>query len=321
MDIVSEGFSTCWIVCTAVGAFYLLSFTVSLLWKLGGGIFTYCLAPLLPWGGVDLKSFGSWAVVTGASEGIGRGYALELARRGLNVVVLSRSKEKLEKVAKEIRETHHREALVIPVDFAQGQTVYPRLYEQMKDLEIGVLVNNVGVSTRHPQYLLEIDEHRLRDMIELNCQAMVQMTRLLLPAMADRGSGAIVNISSYTASLHQPLLTVYAATKKFANTFSTALSNEYASNGILVQTVMPHLVSTAMTKIRRHSIFVPSGVVYSKSAVSTVGRETTTYGYWPHAILCGLTNMVPIFVREKIQFALLSYARSMSLQILARRKH
>ena len=304
-----------------VGTLYLLINAVRLLWNLGGEILAYFLAPRFNFGrgGIDLRNFGSWGVVTGASEGIGKGYALELARRGLNVVLLSRSEQKLEKVAQEIREIHHREALIIPVDFTQGQTIYPRLREQLKGLEIGVLVNNVGISTRYPQYFLEIDEHRLRDMIELNCQAMVQMTHLLLPAMVKRGRGAIINISSYTASNPQPLLGVYAATKKFVNFFSTAVSTEYAPEGILVQIVMPHLVSTAMTKMRP-KIFVPSGTVYAKSAVGTIGIQATTYGCWPHAIICGLSKITPHFIVGRVFFALLSYARSRSLKLLAKRR-
>ena len=306
-----EGFlDTLWSICTVIGVLYLLRVVVLQLRSLGGGVLAYVLAPSLGWGGrVDLRRYGPWAVVTGGSEGIGRGYALELARRGLNVVLLSRSREKLEVVAREIRETHARRALVVPVDFTQGHAVYRRLQEELGQLEIGLLVNNVGVSHTYPQYFLEVGEQGARDMIELNCQAMVQMTHLLLPAMVARGRGAIINISSFAANHPQPLLGLYSSTKKFVNFFSEGLAEEYAQHGILVQTVMPHFVSTSMTKIRRN-FFVPTGTAYARSALSTVGVQNTTYGCLPHAIVCSLSDMTPRFIADRAALAALSYARN-----------
>lgn len=302
-----------------VGALYLLKITVGLLRDIGGGFIAYFLAPRFGVGGVNLKTFGSWGVVTGASEGIGKGYALELAKRGLNVVLMSRSQEKLEKVAKEIRETYHQEALIIPVDFTEGQAVYPRLASQLKSLEIGILVNNVGLSHKFAQYFLEASEQRLRDIIELNCQATVRMTHLILPTMVARGRGIIINISSFAANSPLPLLGVYAATKIFVNYFSTALSKEYGSKGILVQTVMPHFVSTAMTKIPRN-VFVPSAAVYVKSAVFTIGIQRSTYGYLPHAVVCYICKMVPDFIISRLYWTVLSYARSRYLKLMAQWK-
>lgn len=318
MDYFLARFPTFCNVLAVVGTLYLLKVAVGLLCSIGSRIFAYFLAPCFGCGGVDPKRFGPWGVVTGASEGIGRGYALELARRGLNVVLMSRSQEKLEKVAAEIRETHHREALVIPVDFTEGQTVYPRLYEQLKNLEIGILVNNVGLA-QDPSYVLEVSKRRLRYIIELNCQTMVQMTHLLLPAMVDRGYGAIINISSYTACNPFQLIGVYAATKIFVNFFSAGLAVEYGSRGIIVQNVMPHLVSTAMTKVK-HNLFVPSGTAYARVAVSTIGVLGTTYGCLPHAIVCGISQMLPKFIFDSFHFTVLSNARSKIRQLASQKK-
>ena len=308
-----------WSVCAAVGTLYILWVAIQLLSGLWGGIFAYILVPLGLGGGlVDLRVYGPWAAVTGASEGIGRRYALELARRGLNVVLMSRSREKLEKVAREIRETHGRDALIVPVDFTRGPAVYETLRETLHQLDIGLLVNNVGLSHKYAQYFLELDMQRARDIIELNCQAMVHMTHLLLPRMVDRGRGAIINISSYSSAHPQPLLGLYSSTKKLVNFFSEALSEEYSRRGILVQTVIPHFVSTEMTKIRRN-IFVPTGADYSKSAVGTIGIQGTTYGCLPHAIVCSLTNLTPKFIITRLAFAVLSYARSRYLRLASKK--
>ena len=316
---LSERYSAYRNFVAVVGALYLLKISVGLARTLGSGFCAYFLGPRLGLCGVDLKSFGSWAVVTGASEGIGRGYALELARRGLNVVLMSRSQEKLDKVAKEIQDTYHRKTLTIPVDFTEGEAIYPRLRNQLKGLEIGVLVNNVGLSHKFAQYFLEANEQRLRDIVELNCQAMVQMTHLLLPAMVARGRGAIINISSGFAVNPQPFVSIYSASKIFANYFSEALGREYQSKGILVQTVMPNFVSTAMTKIRRN-LFVPSGTVYARAAVATIGVQSTTFGHLPHAFQGFLMNIVPNFIMRQILWSILLYARSRYLKIMAQRK-
>ena len=305
---------TLWSVITVIGVLYLLQSALRLLRGLAGMVHTYLLSS-----GADLRDYGPWAVVTGASEGIGRGYALELARRGLNVAILSRSREKLEKVAKEIREIHRREALVVPVDFTQGQTVYDRLRNELDHLEVGLIVNNVGLSHKFAQYFLEVGQQRAREMVELNCQAMVHMTHLFLPGMVQRGRGAVINISSYLSSHPQPLLGLYSATKKFVNFFSAALNEEYASRGILVQTVMPHLVSTAMTKMRRN-IFVPTGMAYARAAVSTIGVESATYGCLPHAVVCSLTQLTPDFVRSRVLFTALSYSRSRYFRLTSHKK-
>ena len=311
MDFFLEQVSTFYNVCAVVGTLYLLILAVRLCRVLAGVARAYFFAPCGV-GGVELRKFGQWGVVTGASEGIGRGYALELAKRGLNVVLMSRSQEKLEKVAKEIRETYQREALVIPVDFTDGQAIYPRLQEKLKDLEIGVLVNNVGLAQK-PLYLLEVSSNRHRNIVEVNCQSVIQMTHLLLPGMVGRGRGAVINISSYTAVSPFQLICVYAATKIFVNYFSEALAAEYAPRGILVQNVMPHLVSTAMTKIK-DSTFAPSGAEYAKAAVQTIGIEDVTYGCLPHTVVCSLCQIMPKSIFDRFHFSVLSHARRENLR-------
>ena len=314
----SESVSTYKNVVAVVGALYLLKITIGVLRTLGSVLCAYFLGPRFGLCGVDVRNLGSWAVVTGASEGIGKGYALELARRGLNVVIMSRSREKLQKVADEIQEKYKREVLIISVDFTQGQVVYPRLAEKLKDLEIGVLVNNVGLSHAYAQFLLEASNQRLRDMVELNCQAMVQMTHMLLPAMVARRRGAIINISSTSSLFPVPLLGVYSATKIFVNYFSSALLHEYRSKGIIVQNVMPNFVSTAMTKMRRNFL-VPSPLVYAHSAVATLGIQSSTFGCLPHAFIGFLYRTIPMLGMQ-ISWHMLTYARKRYLKIMEKRK-
>ncbi|KAM9312170.1 17-beta-hydroxysteroid dehydrogenase type 3-like [Gastrophryne carolinensis] len=96
----------------------------------------------------DLRKYGEWAVITGATDGIGKGYARELARRGFHIVLLSRTLEKLQRVAKEIEQESGRKVKIIQADFTGGCEIYPKIEEGLKDLDIGILVNNVGMLLR-----------------------------------------------------------------------------------------------------------------------------------------------------------------------------
>jgi 17beta-estradiol 17-dehydrogenase / very-long-chain 3-oxoacyl-CoA reductase len=145
-------------------------------------------------------------------------------------------------------------------------------------------VNNVGLSLVHPEFFGEVDETRHRDMIELNCQSMVQMTHLVLPQMIEKSKGIIVNLSSVGSCQPTPMLNVYTATKQFVRYFSTSLQTEYQSKGIIVQCVYPGFVATAMTGIKRPKWWAPDPITYTRSAVSTIGIQQHTYGYIPHAI-------------------------------------
>ncbi|VDH95118.1 Hypothetical predicted protein [Mytilus galloprovincialis] len=102
------------------------------------------------------KRFGPWAVVTGSSEGIGLAYAKELANRGLNIVMISRGENKLYRAAKDIEEQYKVETCTIAVDFAHGKEIYEKIWSLIKDKEIGILVNNVGVMYEFPQLFLDV---------------------------------------------------------------------------------------------------------------------------------------------------------------------
>lgn len=224
--------------------------------------------------------------MTGASQGIGRGYALELARLGLDVIIMARNEEKLQGVATEIREKYGREVRVIAVDFSAGQDIYPQIAEELKDLDIGILVNNVAQSFENgPEFFLKVSKMRLRSVIEVNCQAMVQMTHMLLPKLLEKKKGIIVNLSTLLVS-NGPgaLLSVYVSTKVFVNYFSDSLRIEYGNKGIIIQTVMPSLVATQMSNVRRPTTFRPSPETYARTAVATIGIQDSTYGYWHHAL-------------------------------------
>jgi len=120
--------------------------------------------------------FGKWAVVTGSTDGIGRAYAHELAKRGVNLILVSRSQKKLDSVAADIRKKYLIRTKTIAVDFSHGENVFPKIEEQLKDIEIGILVNNVGKQYEYPMFLTEVSKYYLSLYYILSFQLMGSST-------------------------------------------------------------------------------------------------------------------------------------------------
>uniref|UniRef100_A0AAX7SRE1 3-ketoacyl-CoA reductase n=1 Tax=Astatotilapia calliptera TaxID=8154 RepID=A0AAX7SRE1_ASTCA len=276
-----------------VGAFTVASLTLWLLYRLLTGFRIWVLGN----GQLLSPKLGKWAVVTGATDGIGKSYAEELARRGFAMMLISRSQEKLDDVARSIEEQFKVETRTIAVDFGKTD-IYSKIEEGLAGLEIGVLVNNVGVSYPYPEYYLHIPD--LDNVSNLYLKmgtfsyCMFSMTRLVLPRMCERSKGVILNISSASGMYPLPLLTVYSATKAFVDFFSRGLQEEYRRQGILIQSVLPFFVVTKMTRIKKPTLDKPTPERYVAAELTTVGLQSQTNGYFPHAVMGWVTTkLVP----------------------------
>uniref|UniRef100_A0A6Q2XYS3 Hydroxysteroid (20-beta) dehydrogenase 2 n=1 Tax=Esox lucius TaxID=8010 RepID=A0A6Q2XYS3_ESOLU len=235
----------------------------------------------------DLKAYGQWAVVTGATSGIGKAYANELARRGLDIVLISRSKDKLCTVAKEIEHKHGRQTHIIQTDFTEGNDIYPAIAEALQDLDIGILVNNVGMNYSHKLvHFLDIPnpEQRTTQVVNCNILSVTQVRLSYTCPVFPRGNGLIINMSSEAGAEPQPMLSLYSATKIFVTYFSRALNSEYRSRGITVQCVAPFMVSTNMTKHLPPNMLVKSASDFACEALNTVGYSSYTSGCVSHAL-------------------------------------
>lgn len=268
-----------------IGFIVLLFILIRLVLSILKGLNTCVLGKMLGMT-VNWREMGRWAVITGATDGIGKAYAKELAFRGFDIILISRNPEKLKNVANEIETVYGVQTKCIPIDFTGGLEIYDVIRKEIDGMEIGVLVNNVGISYSYAEYFNKVPnaEELFNNLIKANVISCTLMMRMIMPQMVERKKGVIINLSSFSAANPVPLLSVYAATKTYVDYLSQAVQVEYKSKGLIIQSVLPYFVSTKMSKIRRASLMVPTAETYVKWAIETVGLENRTYGYPPHKL-------------------------------------
>ncbi|CAG2169772.1 unnamed protein product [Oppiella nova] len=257
-------------------------------YKLLKGFYTTYLGNALGLGVVWKPSPHTWAVITGATDGIGLEYASRLARMGYCLLIISRNDDKLQKVRADLLSKNPKCAAIktLAVDFTKSD-IYDKIQEVTDSLDvIDVLVNNVGMSSKTCEYFTRIE--RLKDFIHsiINCNvfSMTKMISLVLPKMVAKRRGIIISLSSLSATNPVPLLAVYSASKVYCDYLSRSLYYEYRDKGIIVQSVLPGFVSTNMSAMRP-SFTCPTADHYVREAIKTVGIESRTYGHYAHKLL------------------------------------
>ncbi|XP_076323228.1 inactive hydroxysteroid dehydrogenase-like protein 1 isoform X1 [Tachypleus tridentatus] len=282
-------------ILAIVGSLFIGKVIISIVWNLFQGLFTYCFSFMrLQY----FKKFGKWAVVTGGTDGIGKEYCRELARHGLNIVIISRSLDKLKLVAEELEKDFGIVTSIIQADFTEGtRDLYLNIKEQLGDKEIGILVNNVGVMYDYPSLFLEVPETKIWQCITVNMMSVTMMTYLILPDMVKRRRGLVINMSSTSSFYPLPLMAAYSASKAYVDWFSRALTYEYSSSGIVIQTVLPSYVSTKLTRfsnfLQKPGFIVPDAPTFVRSAIRTVGMTSRTTGYWSHGLQWWFYEQIP----------------------------
>lgn len=180
---------------------------------------------------------GRWALVTGASMGIGEAFARALAGRGMNVALAARSAERLAALAGEIEAEHGVRAVAVPVDLAKPGGPARAWAEASRAGPIHLLVNNAGFGLAGRFDALP--RERQAEMVALNCTALLELAHLALGEMRPRGEGGIVNVGSVVAFQPVPGKAVYAATKAFVLSLTASLVEENRGSGVRILCLSP----------------------------------------------------------------------------------
>jgi short-subunit dehydrogenase len=191
---------------------------------------------------------GKWALVTGASAGIGWALAAELAAGGTNLVLTARRRERLEQLASQLRSNHDVRVLLLAADLARPtapEEIFA--FTQGKGIEINLLVNNAGFGLYGEFARLELS--RLLEMLQVNISAVVRLTYLYLPAMIERRRGHILIVSSTAAFQAVPYITTYAASKAFDLLFAEGLAEEVRRHGVRVCALCPGSTTTEFHQV------------------------------------------------------------------------
>ena len=225
-------------------------------------------------------------LVTGASSGIGKAIARELAGQGAHLILVARNAQRLEQEAEDLKIRFGVNVHVFPEDLEHlEERLELFAWIQKSGLTVDVLVNNAGVANYGP--FTEAGFEETRAMLDLNIQALTHLTRLFLPAMLEKGSGGILNVASTAGFQPLPFLSVYAATKAFVLSFSEALWAEYKGRGVRIFCLCP---GNTLTRFHQTAGIDKQRMFFSASA-SDVARfaikkflktnqPSAIYGFW-----------------------------------------
>lgn len=192
-----------------------------------------------------------WALVTGASAGIGKALAAELAEGGTHLVLTARRRDRLEELAKQFRSQHKINVEIFEADLARPSAPEEIFqFTKEKGIAVELLVNNAGFG----QYgeLTAVEPQRLLDMVQVNCNAVLHLTRLFLPTMIARRSGDVLIVSSTAAFQAVPYISTYAATKVFDLYLAEGLAEEMKPHGIRVCALCPGATESEFHDVASH---------------------------------------------------------------------
>lgn len=245
-----------------------------------------------------------YALITGASSGIGRAIAFELARDGYHLVITAKNADQLQQVAQELS-TVRPGISVIPIakDLTKPGAAH-ELYSEVegKAIHIETLVNDAGVGQWGEFASIPFDKYRY--IIRLNVEALAELTSLFLPRMLERGSGRILNLGSVAGFQPGPLLAVYHATKAFVVSFSEALAEELKDRNITVTCLCPGPTATHFFERAdmEEAWIVQKGHIMSAEDVARVGYKALKDG--ERVYIAGAPNKVLTFMRRVIPTSL-----------------
>ncbi|KAI9695881.1 MAG: hypothetical protein M1836_005998 [Candelina mexicana] len=249
-----------------------------------------------------------WALITGASDGIGKGFAEEICSHGFSVILHGRNETKLGKVKASLNDRWPDTPIRLAViDAAQPGVVrqIEGLASELQDLHITMLINNVGGSgpvnptwrEMHNRTREEVDQ-----LIDVNLRFATHLTRVMLPILIRNEPSLVLNVGSVTAQLPSPLLTVYAGAKAFNLAWSRSLSAEMQATGQDVE-ILGAVVGEvkAQHSTRDTGLFRPSSRTMARATLGMIGcGKATVTPYLGHALQMAVVENLPAWILNKL---------------------
>jgi uncharacterized protein len=236
---------------------------------------------------MDQNWRGRWALVTGASAGIGVAIARELAAAGANLVLTARRMDRLELLARSLQDSYSVQTEVCAADLAQPDAPQRiRAFTDARNLAVEILINNAGFGAYGE--FAEVDPLRSLDMVQVNCAAVVYLTRLFLPDMIRRRRGDILILASTAAFQAVPYITTYAATKAFDLLFAEGLAEEMKPHGVRVCALCPGSTESEFHAVAHQEKVAVKHRQESAEKVARTGLEALAAG--KSYVISGLGN-------------------------------
>jgi len=248
--------------------------------------------------GYNLKRYGNWCLITGASSGIGLEFARAIAREGLNLILVARRRDRLESVAGELKERHGIDARVIVQDLSLPDAV-EQVSRQVGSIEIDMLVLNAGFG--YYGRFLDMCEEDIARMISLNCTSAAVMARKFIPGMIERKRGAVIVVSSVLGFFPGPWSSAYSATKAFDLMLGESLRPELRAAGVDLLSLCPASTATEFHDVAsgkrpgegaepKSSQDDPADIV--RMALRALGKKSTVFP-WDGYAASLLTRTLP----------------------------
>lgn len=247
--------------------------------------------------------YGTWAVITGASSGIGVEFAKQIAALGINTVLVARRKARLEALAQELKLQYKIDTICIECDVSKDgfQQI---ILEGTKDLDVGLLVNNAGINCEGDFFRGDLS--RNTQMIQVNMKAPFVLAYEFGKKFVEQKRGGIIFTSSISAFNAHPYLSHYAATKAYILSLAESMNYEFKDKNVDVIALCPGITKSEMTKGMKDNMMLMEAKPVVESALQELGKSAY--------VVPGMVNKVQTFINSRMLSRI--YARNLSAKIL-----
>jgi len=237
-----------------------------------------------------VERFGPWALVTGASSGIGEAFARRLAEVGMNLVLVARRADRLRKLADDLKDRHSVGTRVVSVDLSQGDFL-PAIEQATADFQVNLLVNSAGIATTGK--FLDNDMASELATLNINNRAPLILAHHFGRLMRQRGRGGIIFVSSTVAFAGVPSWSNHAASKAHDLVFAEGLAKELRKDGISVLALCPGPTRTELWPAGTKPLFPMQPTAVVNIVLKKLGRKTTVVAGWKNWITVFSTRLLP----------------------------